>query len=186
RHERLTHLSERAFSGALSRLLRPHARVIAFVAGHGERKPAGERNADLGRFAAALAEQGARALELDLAHAAQVPENVDLLVLASPDHPLAESEQALLTDYLDRGGALLWLAEPGGDAQAPALAKALGVNLLPGTLVDGAAQGLGIGDPSFLAPAEYPKHAVTDGFALTMLLPQVAALAARNGGEFAA
>ena len=186
RHERLTHLSERAFSGALSRLLRPHARVIAFVAGHGERKPSGERNADLGRFAAALAEQGARALELDLAHAAQIPENTDLLVLASPDHPLADAEQQILVDYLDRGGALLWLTEPGGDATAASLAKALGVSVLAGTLVDAAAQGLGIGDPSFLAPSEYPKHAATDGFALTMLLPQAAALAARNGGEFAA
>jgi ABC-type uncharacterized transport system involved in gliding motility auxiliary subunit len=183
RRERLTHLSERALSGALSRLLRERPRVLAFVTGHGERRPAGQRNADLGRFATALAEQGARAVELELAHAQAIPDGVDRLVLASPDHALADAEQALIEDYVERGGALLWLAEPGGDAQAPRLAKALGVTMLAGTLVDGAAQGLGIGEPSFLAPTLYEKHPATDGFALTTLFPQAAALAA-GGAAF--
>jgi hypothetical protein len=50
--------------------------------------------------------------------------------------------------------------------------------VLPGTVVDAAAQGLGIGDPGYAAISRYPKHAMTRDFDLTVLLPQAAALAA--------
>jgi ABC-type uncharacterized transport system involved in gliding motility auxiliary subunit len=51
------------------------------------------------------------------------------------------------------------------------------VRVLPGTAVDGAGAALGLGDPSFVAITAYPPQAATQGFELTTLFPQTAALA---------
>jgi hypothetical protein len=190
RRQRLTELSERAFTATLLRLARPHARVVAFVAGHGERRPDGGANHDWGRFARALAEQGVRTTTFTLSQQPQVPGGTDLVVLAAPRVALGPGEIGVLLDHLERGGALWWLLEPETDAAVEAsmapLYEALGARRLPGTVVDATAQGLGIGDPSFLALTHYPEHGITREFDLTTLLPQVAALGSVGALKFAA
>jgi ABC-type uncharacterized transport system involved in gliding motility auxiliary subunit len=186
RSQRVTVLRERDFTLALLRLARGGERVVAFLAGHGERRPDGEANHDLGRFGDALAADGVRAVALDFSQQAAIPGNVDLVVVAGPRVPVPAAEVDALVAWVESGGALLWLAEPGVDEGLDALARALGIRLLPGTVVDAAAQGLGIGDPGFVAISRYPQHAVVEGFDLTVLLPQAAALAAGGAPNFAA
>lgn len=176
RSERLKMLTEREFTNALLRLSRTQTRVAAFLIGDGERRPDGNANADLGQFGALLAQQGVRAMALALGAQASVPDNTDLLVIANPRVPLVGSVVQAVIDFIERGGNLLWLAEPGENANLGALADALSVRVLPGLAVDGAGAALGIGDPSFVAVTTYPPHAVTRGFDLITLLPQAAAL----------
>ena len=178
RTQRVTALSEREFTQALARLARGHERIVAFLTGHGERSPDGEANHDLSRFAQALAESGVRAVRFDPGSQPAIPDNIGLMVVAGPRVPVPAPVVAALVDHVDRGGALLWLAEPGVDEGLSALAVALGVRVLSGTVVDAAAQGLGIGDPGYAAISRYPNHAMTRDFDLTVLLPQAAALAA--------
>ncbi|MEP7042781.1 MAG: Gldg family protein [Dokdonella sp.] len=182
RTEPLKVLSEAEFSNALLRLSRTRERIVAFLEGEGERQPLGRANADLGQFVGALAERGLRAVPLPLANTGKVPENTDLVVIANPQVKLPAAVVAALIDYVDRGGALLWLVEPGEPALENGggldeLAKAFGVRVLPGTIVDGNGQAFGLGDPSFVALSAYPPHAITQDFVLTTLFPQAAALA---------
>lgn len=180
RSERLKVLGEAEFSNALLRLARARERIVAFLEGEGERQPLGKANADLGQFVAAQAARGLRAVPLPLANTGKVPDNADLVVVADPRVAVPDAVAAALVDYVERGGALLWLAEPGEGAPESgldALARALGLRVLPGTLVDGSGQAFGFGDPSFVALTQYPPHAITQGFALTTLFPQPAALA---------
>ncbi len=190
RSERLKLLNEAEFSAVLLRLSRPRQRIVAFLEGEGERDPLGQANADLGRFAATLGARGLRVVPLPLARTGKVPENTDLVVIANPRVALPDSVRDALLGYLDRGGALLWLAEPGEPGLAAgggldALADALGLRVLPGVVVDASGQAYGIGDPSFVALSEYPPHAITRDFALTLLLPQPAALAKLTGARWA-
>jgi ABC-type uncharacterized transport system involved in gliding motility auxiliary subunit len=177
RSERLKVLSETEFSNVLLRLSRTRERIIAFLEGEGERQPLGKANADLGQFVAALADRGLRAVPLPLANTGKVPENADLVVIANPRVALTPALVQALVDYLDRGGNLLWLTEPDENASLDALAKALSVRVLPGTVVDASGSAFGLADPSFVAVSTYPPHAITRGFLLTTLLPQPAALA---------
>jgi ABC-type uncharacterized transport system involved in gliding motility auxiliary subunit len=182
RTERLKVLKESEFSNALLRLSRARERIVAFLEGEGERQPLGKANADLGQFVATLADRGVRAVPLPLANTGRVPDNTDLLVVANPQVKLPPAVAANLIDYLDRGGALLWLAEPAEPGLADGggldqLAHSLGIRVLPGTVVDGSGQAFGLGDPSFVAVTAYPPHAITQDFALTTLFPQPAALA---------
>ena len=176
RSERLKVLSETEFSSALLRLSRSHNRIVAFLEGDGERQPLGKANADLGQFVATLAARGVRSVPLPLANSGKVPENTDLVVIANPQIVLATAVATELVDYVDRGGNLLWLTEPGEKAGLDNLANALSIRVLPGTVVDGNGQAFGLGDPSFVAIDHYPKHAITRDFALTTLFPQPAAL----------
>jgi gliding motility-associatede transport system auxiliary component len=177
RSERLKVLSETEFSNALLRLSRTRERIVAFLEGDGERQPLGKANADLGTFVSGLADRGLRAVPLPLANTGKVPENADLVVVANPRVALAPAVANELVDYVDRGGNLLWLTEPDENAGLDALAKALSIRVLPGTVVDATGTAFGLGDPSFVALAKYPPHAITKGFLLTTLLPQPAALA---------
>ena len=177
RSERLKVLSETEFSNVLLRLSRTRVRIVAFLEGEGERQPLGKANADLGQFVAALADRGLRAVPLPLANTGKVPDNADLVVIANPRVALAPALSKELVDYLDRGGNLLWLTEPAEEAGLDALAKALSVRVLPGTVVDATGSAFGLSDPSFVALSAYPAHAITRGFLLTTLLPQPAALA---------
>ena len=191
RSERLKVLSEAEFSGALLRLSRDRERIVAFLEGEGERDPLGEANADLGHFVTSLGSRGIRAVPLPLARTGAVPANTDLLVVANPRVPVPTDVADALVGYIGAGGALLWLAEPGEPAAAPGggldrLAEHLGLRILPGTVVDAGGQAFGLSDPSFVAIAEYPPHAITADFALTTLLPQPAALAQLSGARWAA
>jgi ABC-type uncharacterized transport system involved in gliding motility auxiliary subunit len=177
RSEQLKVLTERELDNALLRLAREHERLVAFLAGDGERKADGAANADFGNFGALLKAQGVRAIPLTLTGNVHVPENVDALVIAAPVVPLNDALVKELIDYVERGGNLLWLIEPGEKTNLDALAKAMSLRVLPGVAVDGAGSQFGIGDPSFIAIAKYPANPITRGFALTTLFPQSAALA---------
>jgi gliding motility-associatede transport system auxiliary component len=177
RNERLKVLSEAEFSNALLRLSRTQTRIVAFLEGEGERQPLGKANADLGTFVAVLVERGLRPVPLPLANTGKVPDNADLVVIANPRVALAPALTDELVDYVARGGDLLWLTEPDENVGLDALANALSLRVLPGTVVDASGSAFGLADPSFVALAKYPAHAITKGFALTTLLPQPAAIA---------
>lgn len=186
REQRLDELSERSLTNALERLLRGSDRIVAFVAGDGERRADGQANADLGTFMAQLEARGMRAVPLNFAQVPAVPEHTDLVVLASPTLALPPGAVQALVGYVQNGGNLLWLTEPANDdlGLGP-LAAALGVRVLPGVLVDGSGAALGLHDPRLIALGDYPAQAITRGFTLTTLFPQASALAQLAQGGWA-
>ncbi|MFC5742521.1 GldG family protein [Dyella tabacisoli] len=178
REQRLEELSERGLTNALERLARGDERIVAFVTGDGERRADGKANADLGTFISQLEGRGMRAVPLSFTQVTAVPEHTDLVVLASPELTLPAGAVKALTDYVANGGNVLWLTEPANeDLGLAPLANALGVRVLPGVLVDGQGAALGLKDPRLIALGDYPPQAITHGFTLTTLFPQVSALA---------
>jgi ABC-type uncharacterized transport system involved in gliding motility auxiliary subunit len=185
REQRLDELSERSLTNALERLARGGERIVAFVSGDGERRPDDKGNADLGSFMTQLEARGMRAVPLNFAQATAVPQHTDLVVLASPELALPEGAVNALAEYVANGGNLLWLTEPtNDDLHLAPLADALGVRVLPGVLVDGQGAALGLKDPRMIALGDYPKHAITRGFTLTTLFPQVSALAVASRSDW--
>jgi ABC-type uncharacterized transport system involved in gliding motility auxiliary subunit len=178
RQQRLDELSERSLTNALERLLRGNDRIVAFVTGDGERRADGQANADMGIFMTQMERRGIRAVPLNFSQVGAVPEHTDLVVLASPSLALAPAAVNTLVAYVQNGGNLLWLTEPDNDDLGlKPLADALGVRVLPGVLVDGSGAALGLHDPRMISLGDYPPQAITRGFQLTTLFPQVSALA---------
>lgn len=177
RSERLRSLDETSLSSALLRLSRSGERIVAFLEGEGERNPTGVANADLGQFGKGLGERGVRITLLGLASTPKIPDNVAVLVIASPRVALSTAAVDEVLDFVERGGHLLWLQEPDQSDGLERLAEALSIRALPGTLVDGAGSAHGIEDPSFVAVDQYPQHEALKDFRLGTVFPQARALA---------
>ena len=176
RSERVQELSEQAISNALLRTARQGERWITFLTGHGERDPLGQANHDLGNFGADLQRKGLKVQTLNLAQNPQIPDNTRLLVIASPQVALLPGEVDLIRGWLERGGNLLWLTDPGETAGLEKLAEYFGIETLPGIIVDATTQLFGIQNPDFVLVTEYPAHPVTRELKLMSLFPRTAAL----------
>lgn len=180
RRETLRELGEEALTAAIARLSRDEAPWVVILEGHGERRIDGATGADLGRFGEVLRAQGFRLQPLDLATQPAIPDNTRLLVLSTPAIALFPGEAQRLVEYLDSGGNLLWLMDPGDLGGLEPLAEHLGIERLPGRLVDANVRELNIEDPTVAMVAHFPDHALTGGLSSPALFPGSAAFLARS------
>jgi hypothetical protein len=186
REERIQRLDEEQFSNAIMRLGQTSSHWIAGLTGHGERSLLGKANDDLGDFGAALKQQGYQIIDIDLATTPTLPDNTDLLIIASPQRQLLSGEIDRLLAYLAGGGNLLLLSEPDSQVASSLIRKLTAIEQLPGTIVDANVHELGIDNPAITMVAKYLDHDATKGFTLLTLFPQAAALQISNKKEWSA
>lgn len=170
-------LNEEALTNALTRLGHRGERWLVFLSGHGERSPDREANFDLSTFGKQLRHQGFKTRTLALAEIAQIPENTTALVIAGPRKRLFPGEIKELRRYLEGGGNLWWLADPGPLHGLESIAEMLGIEFHPGVIVDGASEVL-TGDPSALVLARYSNHPTVRNLAQATVFPRAIALTA--------
>lgn len=120
----------------------PH---VAFLTGHGERDiyRAGDINyksfsTEL-RSKDCIANQGYEISALQLKQGEDVPEIVDVLVIADPREAFTESEQVAINNFINRGGNLILLAESARKEYMEPLLSTLGLEFVPGMLVQNGA-----------------------------------------------
>lgn len=183
RSENLKSLSEQGLTNSLQRLARSGERWLVFIEGHGERKPRGVANHDLGQWSQQLISKGFKIQTHNLVQNPQLPDNTRVLVLAGPQLNLLPGEVALIQQYLTAGGNLLWLSDPSDkDSNAAPqhglmpLAEQLGISFQAGTIVDPTTQILGVSDPRFALVADYPKHIISQNIDALTLFPQAQGL----------
>lgn len=176
RGENLQRIGEPSLTNAMQRLMRSGERKIVFLSGHGERRFDGQANHDLGEWGKQMIAKGFKMEALNLTADPKIPDDTAVLVIASPQAKLLEGEVKLIQSYVEKGGNLLWLNDPGEDDGLQALATQLGIGFVPGTLVDPTGQMLGIKNAAFIVVAEYPRHPVTEELTTLTLFPEAHAI----------
>lgn len=176
RSTKLRVADEAAFTAALLQLASERQPWVVFVTGHGERSSHGEANHDLGRFAEQLRQRGMRVQDLDPGTAGVIPDNTDVLVISAPQTAWQPAQLAPLLRYVERGGNLLWLGDPGGPAGLQALADAVGIRWLNGVVLSARSAQLGLDNPSFLVTGLAPDTPLRARGIEPVLLPTAAAL----------
>jgi len=173
RTEHAQKTSENDFSNALIRLVKNSERWIVFLDGHGERNPLGDANHDLGVWAQQMDHRGFTRQPLNLAEVTIIPDNTSVLVLTSPLIALLPGEVQMLLQYLDNGGNLLWLLDPGDNGHLAPIADRLGIIIEQGTVIDQSAQITGLDDPGITVITEslYGKHPALSGLKFTTYFP---------------
>ena len=177
REEHAKMATEEALTTALERLARADTRWVTYVSGHGERDLVGTASYDLGKLGEQLQRQGFKLHDLILAEAGEIPAQAAVLVVSQGRENLPAEEVAAVLRHIDRGGNLLWLAEPGPARGMEAVANALGVAFEPGVVVDPTTQVLGISHPAFVPVSAYPTHPVTENLGLVTVYPRAAGIA---------
>ncbi len=176
RRENLKAIGEQALTNALQRMMRSGERRVLFLGGHGERKFDGQANHDLGSWGRALTEQGFHFAEINLSIAPAIPDDTAVLVIANPQVALLPGELQIIQEYVNHGGNLLWLSDPGEQSNTTALADQLGLNFLSGTIVDPTGQMLGIEHPAVVVVPEYPSHPISEELTTLTLFPRAHAI----------
>ena len=172
RTEHVSNFTEQDLTNAMQRLLRNAERKIVFITGHGERKPEGRANADLGAFFQAVKSKGFQVSTLNLTTSLVIPPDTSVLVIASPQLDYLPGEVTAIKQYIDNGGNLWWLQEPKSDAHLQGLADALHISFMDGVIVDMEIRMLGVSDPTIIL-GQYLPHAITKNFNVLTLYPRV-------------
>ena len=183
--EKLNYIDESSLTNALLQLASAQQHWVSFLSGHGERSASGTANSDLGLFAKALTRRNIKALALNLAQMPAIPDNSALLVISAPTSPLLADEWLIIKRYLDDGGNLLLLTDPNNLFLAN-LQDYLGIQALPGVIVDSDTKLNDINDPRFVIVSHYPAHDISLGFQATSVFPISAALAINPNSPFKA
>lgn len=183
RSEHLTNLTEQDLTNLLLRLVRSAQRQVSYLDGHGERKLDGRANHDLGDFGAQLSVKGFKTAALNLAVAPEVPDNVSVLVIASPRVDLLPGEVIKIKRWIEKGGNLLWLVDTGSLHGLQGIADELGLNLTPGTVIDPAAGGLKL-PATFALATSYGQHPITERSSVTSVFPYARRIAASEATKW--
>lgn len=178
RNEHVKSDKEQVFTNALQRLARNQERWIAFIEGHGERNALGDANHDMGEWVKQLFNQGYRVQPINLGESQTIPDNTGILLIAGPRIDYLPGEVEIIINYINDGGNLLWLQEPGPLYKLDALAEELALNFYEGAVIDYAGQLIGINDPtiSLVTKTLYSPHPVTEDFVFTTLFPMAGAI----------
>jgi ABC-type uncharacterized transport system involved in gliding motility auxiliary subunit len=183
RSEHLTNLTEQDLTNLLLRLVRSAERQVAYLDGHGERKLDGRANHDLGDFGGQLHVKGFKTAALNLAVAQEVPDNVAVLIIASPRVDLLPGEVVKIKRWIEKGGNLMWLIENDSLHGLQGLADELGLNLMAGTVIDPQAAGNKL-PATFALATGYGKHPITENSTVTSVFPYARRIAASEGSKW--
>ena len=130
--------SEREISAAFKRMVMKLP-VVGFLTGHGERGYRSNKDRDYSAFANdkkfryALMNQGFDVEYVTLEK--EIPENINIIVIAESRESFTEEENTNLQRYIDRGGNLFILGEPKRRAEMNPLFAKFGFELMEGQLV---------------------------------------------------
>lgn len=180
-HLAIEDFNEQNFANALMRLARGADSQVAWLDGHGERKLNGMANHDLGDFGRLLQQKGFRVASLNLAVAQEVPRNVAVVIITTPQVDLLSGEVGKIARYLEAGGNLLWLIDPEPLRGLEPIAEMLGLVLSPGTVVDFVLKPR-TGAPVFAvgAAGNYGRHPITQVLSLNTLFPHARQIATQE------
>ncbi len=155
---------EAALASALFRVTAGEMPVIYWLQGHGERSLHDEKRPGFSACRAALERQGYMVRPLSLAERPAVPGDAAVLVVASPTAELLPVETEALTRYLEDGGGVLVLADPGTPASLEQWLRRY--NIAPGgdflVAADGLPRRFGV-DPQVPVVLDYGAHPITHG-----------------------
>jgi ABC-type uncharacterized transport system involved in gliding motility auxiliary subunit len=166
-----TQFNEEQFTNVLTRLGHRGERWVILLSGHGERSPDGQANFDLSTWAMQLHKRGFKTRTLSLGEHPQIPQNTTVLVIAGPRTRLLAGEVKEIKNYLDHGGNLLWLHDPGPLNGLEPLAESLGIEFQPGVIVDPMSETI-TGNAAAIVVAKYGTNPVVRNFSDNTVFPQ--------------
>jgi ABC-type uncharacterized transport system involved in gliding motility auxiliary subunit len=199
REERFFTVSEEAVTNALVKVSRNEKKKVYFLTGHGEHGIDDTGKNGYSFVREALERENYEVEPLLLLRAEAVPADAAAVVVAGPTADILPVEVKLLDAYVERGGKLLVLVDPGDVPALEGFLKARGIVLVADILLDRMSRLFGA-DPRMPVVSQYTPHPITNEFEMASFFPlarsvgpmndppegvEVQALASTGGGSWA-
>ncbi len=177
--DKVNSVAEQNMVNVLQRLSRDKPRLVVFLEGHKELSPLDERSNGLSRLANVLQSKGFSFQPHNLIRTQDIPQDASFVVIAAPKQDYLPAEVKIIEDYIDKGGNLLWLHEPGSLHGLDDIEQQLGLEIHEGTLLDAnqaLQKMLGIKHPAAIAVIDYGGLDITKDLAAHTLFPFATAI----------
>ncbi len=124
-------IDEAHITSALMEVRKTHSPIISFIMGHDEPNPYSDHIAEDGvsKFRERLELENYQVNELSIPESNGVPPETSILIVINPRTTLHPMEIDAVTDYLDQGGSMICLLEPGKSAGLSDLVGTYGIAL---------------------------------------------------------
>lgn len=183
RSEVVEQTTESVIANAIQRMSRDAERLVVFLEGHDERDPLAETSNGLSQLLASLERSGFTVQPHHLVRTQSIPQNARFLVIAAPQKDLLPGEVDVLKNYVEQGGNLLWLQDPGGLHGLKPLADLLGLKISEGTVLDANEQlhaVLGVTHPAVVPVVDYGRSPIAEKLAGSQSLFPFSTMIERN------
>lgn len=172
--EAINSVDEQNVLNVLQRLSRGKAQIVIVLEGHGEASPFEDKSNGISKLAEVLEKKGFSLQPHNILRTQSIPDNASFVVIAAPKKDYLEAEVDLISEYIEQGGNVLWLHEPGELFGLDDIEQRLGLALQIGTLVDAnqdLQRMLGIQHPAAIAIIDYGASELTKDLAAHTLFP---------------
>jgi len=162
--------SEESLTNALIEVTRGATKKIYFSKGHGEHGFADNTERGLKLFTDNLKGEGFQTDEIVLAEHKTMPADAQALVVAGPVATFTAGEAKLVKEWVENGGKLVALVDPGSQTGLEAAFEAWGIHVGKDEVIDPEAQ-----NPEIAIAQSYAEHPITQPrsspFALATIFP---------------
>jgi ABC-type uncharacterized transport system involved in gliding motility auxiliary subunit len=162
-------IGEQMLTNLIVRVTRKKTQKIKFLEGHGEKNISDTGRSGYSSIAEKLRAIGHDVSSLNLVSAGGVPQDTDLLVIASPQTELSGDEYSMIEEYRSKIGKLLVLID--SPQQLKAYLISLGLKISEYPVYDPV--NVAGTDPSTPLVNRYPGNQVMGDFSLTTVFPGV-------------
>lgn len=162
--QQVTGTQEQDLTTGLIKLIDPNPRKAYFTTGHQERSIEGFDQESYGQIRSQLESRNFTVETLSLFTTPEVPQDASLVVIAGPRIAYTEPEIQALSDYLDRGGDMMILVDPGVDSGLAPLVSRWGIELGQAYVAEGDPR-LNARSPFLPVVEQLGQHQITEKLA---------------------
>jgi len=169
RTERITTSTEGDLTNAIIKVTRERKKKILFLTGHGEKDIDNTERDGFSTAKQAIEKENYDVEKVFLADTTAFPKEGDVLVIAGPQKPLLPNEIKMIESFVDKGGKVLALLDPGYNSGLSDFFSQWGIEVTGDLVVDvsGIGRIFGAGAQMPIV-AEYGSHPITERFGNVM------------------
>jgi ABC-type uncharacterized transport system involved in gliding motility auxiliary subunit len=156
---RIKDITEEALTNAIIQVSQKEKKKLYVLAGHGEAALDNAEATGLKATAEDLGSEGYTVATVSLVENLAVPADAAALLIIGQKGPLLDPEVKVVKEFLDKGGRVLLLAEPGVRTGLEEVVKSFGLELGNNTVMDASEFGRLLGQgPDSAIIAEFAEH----------------------------